>query len=136
MLLIQWWSFKKNIVKPICIMMYTYVIEVGKRFNDINVSSKLSTAMHNIISQWYLTRKIHVKMYKQSSSGFWTAETVQNFNHHSNIFKLKQTLCEWSVNEWKILISKCFLKSKRIETIQIPKGEGFVPQLMVILLIA
>lgn len=31
-------------------MMYTYVIEVGKRFNDINVSSKLSTAMHNDIT--------------------------------------------------------------------------------------
>lgn len=27
-------------------MMYTYVIEVGKRFND----SKLSTAMHNDIT--------------------------------------------------------------------------------------
>lgn len=40
------WSFRKNIVKPICIMMYTYVIEVGKRFND----SKLSTAMHNDIT--------------------------------------------------------------------------------------
>lgn len=71
---------------------------------------------------------MHVKMYKQSSSGFWIAETVQNFNQHSNILKLKQTLYEWSVNEWKILISKCFLQSKRIETIQIPKGEGFVPQ--------
>lgn len=47
-------------------MMYTYVIEVGKRFND----SKLSTAMHNDITVILYKKKYTLKCINTVRVGF------------------------------------------------------------------